>query len=112
MTIAIAQPRCFRSSSSSSRLGKPDRATVAYWGGKLVGELRRHPGTTHSKVLLCGSFVLEKRQDTWIVVQAHISQPIDDIDLAQIIYGTALISDKPLHIACDDGRRRVPVASP
>jgi hypothetical protein len=93
-------------------IGRPDKAVVAYWVGNLVADLRHHPGTAHSKVLMRGTFVLEKRQDKWIVVQGHISQPIDDIDLAQIIYGTALISDKPLRITCDDGRRSVPVASP
>jgi hypothetical protein len=45
-----------------------------------------------------------------VVVQGHLSQPIDDIDLAQLVYGTALISEKPLQITCDDGRRSAPPA--
>ena len=86
--------------------GRPDKATIAYWVGNLVADLRHHPGTPASKVLLRGTFIFEKRDDKWIVVQGHISQPIDDIDLAQYVYGTALISEKPLQITCDDGRRR------
>lgn len=93
-------------------IGRPDKATVAYWVGNMVADLRHHPGTTASKVLLRGTFVFEKRDDKWIVVQGHISQPIDDINLASIIYGTALISEKPLQITCDDGRRSAPVATP
>jgi hypothetical protein len=85
-------------------IGRPDRATIAYWVGNLVADLRHHPGTPASKVLLRGSFVFELRDDAWVLVQAHVSQPIDDIDLAQAIYGTALISDKPLQVTCDDGR--------
>ena len=56
--------------------------------------------------------MFEKRNDKWIVVQGHISQPIDDIDLAQIIYGTALIAEKPLQITCDDGSRSTASAKP
>ncbi len=85
--------------------GRFEKATIAYWVGNLVADLRHHPGTPASKVLLRGTFIFEKRDDKWIVVQGHISQPIDDIDLAQLVYGTALIRDKPLEITCDDGSR-------
>jgi hypothetical protein len=85
--------------------GRPDKATIAYWVGNLVADLRHHPGTPASKVLMRGTFVFEKRDDKWIIVQGHISQPIDDIDLASVVYGTALIRDKPLQITCDDGSR-------
>jgi len=85
-------------------IGRPNRATVAYWVGNLVADLAHHPGSPASKVLLRGTFVFEKRGDQWLVVQGHLSQPIDDIDLAQLVYGTALISDKPLQVTCDDGR--------
>lgn len=84
-------------------IGRPDRATIAYWTGNLVADLQHHPGAPASKVLLRGSFIFEKRDGAWIVVQGHLSQPVDDIDLAQLVYGTALISDKPLQITCDDG---------
>jgi hypothetical protein len=87
-------------------IGRHDKATIAYWVGSLTADLRHHPGTSASKVRLRGTFVFEKRDDSWIIAQGHISQPIDDIDLAQLVYGTALISEKPLEITCDDGSRR------
>lgn len=86
-------------------MGRSDKATIAYWVGNITADLNHHPGSPSSKVRLRATFVFEKRNDKWIVVQGHISQPIDDIDLAQIIYGTALISEKPLQITCDDGSR-------
>jgi len=64
------------------------------------------------KVRLRGTFVFEKRAGKWLVVQAHVSKPIDDIDLAQRVFGTALVSEKPLQITCDDGSRSAPVAAP
>jgi hypothetical protein len=88
--------------------GRPDKATIAYWVGNLVAELNYHPGTTASKVLLRGTFIFEKRDGIWIIVQGHISQPVDDIDLATYVYGTALIWEKPLQITCDDGSRSTP----
>jgi hypothetical protein len=94
-------------------IGRADRSTVAYWVGNLVADLRHHPGTPASKVLLRGSFVFEKRDDKWMIVQGHISQPIDDLDLAQVVYGTALLNDKPLEVTCDEGRTQAtPVATP
>jgi hypothetical protein len=89
-----------------------DKATIAYWVGNLVADLRHHPGTPASKVLLRGTFIFEKREDKWVVAQGHISQPIDDIDLAQYVYGTALISEKRLEITCDDGRARGGTSAP
>ncbi len=62
--------------------GRSDKATIAYWVGNLVADLRHHPGTSASKVLLRGTFIFERRDDKWIIVQGHISQSIDDIDLA------------------------------
>jgi hypothetical protein len=85
--------------------GRADKASIAYWVGNLVADLRYHPGTPASKVLLRGSFIFEKRDDKWVIVQGHISQPIDDIDLAQYVYGTALIWEKPLQVTCEDGTR-------
>ncbi|HEU4613395.1 MAG TPA: nuclear transport factor 2 family protein, partial [Kofleriaceae bacterium] len=84
--------------------GRPDKASIAYWVGNLVADLAHHPGTAASRVLLRGTFVFEKRDDKWVIVQGHISQPIDDIDLAQFVYGTALIREKPLEITCESGR--------
>jgi hypothetical protein len=86
-------------------LGRPEKATIAYWVGNLVADLRHHPGTPASKVLLRGTFIFEKRADKWVIAQGHISQPIDDIDLASVVYGTALIREKPLQVTCEDGSR-------
>jgi hypothetical protein len=88
--------------------GRADKAPIAYWVGNLVADLERHPGTPASKVLLRGTFIFERRDDKWVIVQGHISQPTDDIDLASYVYGTALISEKPLEVTCDDGRRSAP----
>lgn len=93
-------------------IGRPERATIAYWVGNLVADLRHHPGTPASKVLLRGTFVFELRDANWVIVQGHISQPIDDIDLAQQIYGTALLSDKPLQVTCDEAPVPTAVATP
>lgn len=48
----------------------------------------------------------------WVLVQGHVSQPIDDgpdpdpmkrdyTDLASVVFGTSLISPKPLELSCD-----------
>ena len=87
----------------TSRDGSVKNATVAYWVGNLTADLRDPPG----RVRLRGTFVFEKRKDKWVVVQGHISEPIDDYDLALRIWGTALIAEKPLQITCDDGRRSI-----
>jgi len=97
-----------------------DRSTVAYWVGNFVADLADRPGLKGGKVRLRGTFVFEKRADKqstsvdctnpknnckWYVVQGHVSKPMDDINLASIVFGTALLSEKPLQITCDDGRR-------
>ena len=69
-------------------------ATVAYWVGTLIGQ------TPTGKVRLRGTFVLERRSDDWVVVQSHISSPVDDEELAQRIFGTALEGLNPLRVAC------------
>ncbi len=69
-------------------------ATVAYWVGTLIGQ------TPTGKVRLRGTFVLERRDDVWMVVQSHISAPVDDEELAQRIFGTALEGLNPLRVAC------------
>jgi hypothetical protein len=57
----------------------------------------------------------------WVLVQGHVSQPIDDgpdpsgvrhdiVDLATLVYGTSLVSPKPLEVTCDDGSPPPPPA--
>jgi hypothetical protein len=69
-------------------------ATVAYWVGTLIGQ------TPTGKVRLRGTFVLERRGDDWVIVQSHISSPVDDEELAQRIFGTALEGLNPLRVVC------------
>jgi hypothetical protein len=77
------------------------KATVAYWVGNFVADLAARPGIPAGKVRLRGTFIFEKRGDKWFVVQGHLSEPIDDIDLAQIVFGTSLLSEKPLQLSCE-----------
>ncbi|HWU89055.1 MAG TPA: hypothetical protein VN253_17440, partial [Kofleriaceae bacterium] len=128
-------------------------ATVAYWVGNFVATLPARPGIPAGKARMRGTFVFERRrlvkveieprrrprslagaegrscgeQATdchWVLVQGHVSQPIDDgpdpsgvrhdiVDLATLVYGTALVSPKPLEVTCDDGSPvRAPAAAP
>ena len=111
-------------------IGQPaESATVAYWIGNFVGTLADRPGVPGGKVRLRGTFVFEKRPAckagvcarvgtvdctdskqhcAWIVVAGHMSKPIDDHELAQRVFGTALLSESPLSITCDDGTRSAP----
>jgi SnoaL-like protein len=86
------------------------KATVAYMTANLVVDLRVHPGTPASQVLLRGTFVFEKRNDHWLIVQGHVSEPITDYALASRVFGTALESvnlesGEALRLTCDDGSR-------
>jgi hypothetical protein len=88
------------------------KATVAYMVANLVVDLRVHPGSPASQVLLRGTFVFEKRpgNDAWVIVQAHVSEPISDYALANRVFGTALESvnlesGEALRVTCDDGAR-------
>lgn len=104
----------------------PGRATIAYWIGNLVTDLPAQPGIAGGKVRLRGTFVFEQRKIDegasgprcgsdaarcrWVLVQAHVSQPIDDDEIALSVFGTALISAKPFAVTCDDGTRARPSA--
>jgi hypothetical protein len=93
------------------------KATVAYMVANLVVDLRIHPGSPSSQVLLRGTFVFEKRGDNWVVVQGHVSEPISDYALANRVFGTALESvnlerGEALRVTCDDGSRSTARAAP
>jgi hypothetical protein len=60
-------------------------------------------------VRLRGTFIFEMRcrtpqpncqPDKWFVVQAHISESIEDADLAQRVFGSIVTSVSPLRFAC------------
>ncbi len=121
------------------------KATIAYWIGNLVADLPARPGVPAGKVRLRGSFIFERRKPgdsaaplkpgtnpcateqqagdkkpkgdecRWVLVQGHISEPIDDLELAQTVFGTSLESLNPLKLTCADGRRpatALPAGSP
>ncbi|HET9624653.1 MAG TPA: hypothetical protein VFP84_24970 [Kofleriaceae bacterium] len=95
----------------------PAAASVAYW----IGTYLTDPGKLRLRV----SYVFEKRcapaakadkprsrECSWQVVQAHMSQPITDEELAHQVFGTALSSVKPLALDCADGGRAASRATP
>lgn len=130
----------------------PGTATVAYWIGNFMARLPARPGIAAGTARLRGTFVFERRRLVkieidknreqpagqgedrscaeepagcrWVLVQGHVSQPIDDgpdssgerhdiVDLTTLVFGTALVSPKPLEVTCDDGSRvRAPAAAP
>jgi hypothetical protein len=75
--------------------------TIAYWVGNFIADLPARQNSPAGRVRLRGSFVFEKRNGKWLVVQGHLSEPIDDLDLAQIVFGTSLLSEKPLQLTCN-----------
>ena len=79
-----------------------EKATVAYWIGDFTADLPQRPGIPAGRVLLRGTFVFEKRDGRWIVVVGHLHEPIDDDSLALRVFGTALITAKPLEIDCGE----------
>jgi hypothetical protein len=104
-----------------------ERATVAYWIGNFTVDVTARPGIPAGRVLLRGTFVFEKRDTAsgakcgddaskcqWFVVLGHLHEPIDDDSLALRVFGTALLSAKPLEIDCGDlaGPTLAPAAAP
>ncbi|MBK7539071.1 MAG: nuclear transport factor 2 family protein [Myxococcales bacterium] len=77
-----------------------DKATVAYWVGNL-----RTTGSAPQRRLRA-SFVFERHLRQWVVVQGHVSAPIDDESLARLTVGSALAGLTPLTVQCqlDDPR--------
>lgn len=70
------------------------RATVAYWIGNFTAD------APLGKVRLRGTFVFEKRNGAWQLVQGHLSEGVDDDALATKVFGTALVSLTPLRVSC------------
>jgi hypothetical protein len=119
----------------------PAEATVAYWVGNYIADIPARPGMAAGKVRMRVTHVFEKRHALargpvvseadscapstdprtkdknadcrWVVVQSHMSQPITDDELTRLVFGTALISSKPLALDCSDGSRATaPEAAP
>ena len=104
----------------------PSEATVAYWIGNYIADIPARPGYGAGKVRMRVTHVFEKRRPgdgklractgddcRWMLVQTHMSQPISDDDLTQRIFGTALISPKPLQLDCSDSDSiKAPAAAP
>ncbi|MEO7092975.1 MAG: hypothetical protein ABI175_06980, partial [Polyangiales bacterium] len=94
----------------------PSTSTIAYWIGNVVADLPARPGVAAGKARLRATMVFEKRRFVtvepgkkmdpkdrpearscsvdpkncrWVLVQAHVSQPIGDQDLATRVFGTA-----------------------
>jgi hypothetical protein len=56
----------------------------------------------------CAEDPVTKKQPAdcrWLLVQSHMSQPITDDELTKQVFGTALISPKPLELDCSDRPR-------
>jgi len=109
----------------------PGKATVAYWVGNYIASVPARPGFPAGQVRMRVTHVFEKRRLVtrdapgrdarscaedpatrtqpadcrWMLVQSHMSQPITDDELTQRVFGTALISPKPLELDCSDGTR-------
>ncbi|HEX4449708.1 MAG TPA: hypothetical protein VH143_02505 [Kofleriaceae bacterium] len=112
--------------------GSLDTATIAYWVGNFIATLPDRPGIKGGRVRLRGTFVFEKRPACkngqcpragtvdcatdhschWVIAQGHVSQPIDDDELAQRVFGTALLSVSPLQLTCDEATPSIPAAEP
>ncbi|HET7501624.1 MAG TPA: hypothetical protein VFK02_11490 [Kofleriaceae bacterium] len=119
----------------------PGEATVAYWIGTYVADVPARPGVAAGKVRMRVSYVFEKRRRPadggaagpvggrrscavrggarppadcrWVLVQSHMSQPITEDELTRQVFGTALISMRPLSFDCSDrARSTVPGAAP
>ena len=83
------------------RIGAIGRAgaipSIAFWVGNLVAT-----SPTGARTRLRGSFVLERRAKQWVVVQGHVSLPVDDETFAQNVIGSALVSLNPMVATCSE----------
>jgi hypothetical protein len=120
--IARAQLRLRAEDRQIGTVGRTmDIASIAYWIGDFTVDLPARPGIPAGRVLLRGTFVFERREMDgskcnehdpdndkrkaarcrWEVVLGHLHEPIDDDSLATRIFGTALLSAKPLEVDCE-----------
>ncbi|MEZ4360527.1 MAG: nuclear transport factor 2 family protein [Kofleriaceae bacterium] len=109
--LAIAQTTDGGAPAPARRVGavgrSVDSATVAYWVGNLTATT-----ASQGRARLRASFVLERRNGVWVVVQGHVSAPVDDQTLARAAIGSALVSLEPLVTACDERAPSAGAAAP
>jgi hypothetical protein len=84
---------------------------IAYWIGNVTVDLPARPGIAAGLGHFRATFVFERRDNAWVIVQGHLSHAIEDAELASVVFGTALLSPKPLAVSCDEAPT-VPVAAP
>jgi hypothetical protein len=87
-------------------------ASIGWWAGTLRLTARRvDEGQAESivQVRLRATVIVERTDDLWRVVQAHVSAPISNADLASAVFGAARGADGVLRC---DGAPLVPPASP
>jgi ketosteroid isomerase-like protein len=75
-------------------------ATIAYWVGNLVAT-----AASGARTRLRASFVLERQDGRWVVMQGHVSLPVDDQTLARSAVGSAFDSLNPLVAKCGEQAR-------
>jgi len=116
----------------------PRDPLVAYWVGTYTADLPARGERAAGKVGMRVTLVFEKRpfaqgagkapdaqacakdarsrardvECRWILVQSHLSQPITDDELAQRVFGSALIAAAPLQLDCSDRVPRAPAVAP
>ena len=85
-------------------------ASVGWWSGTVMVNARKVDAREVegvAPVRLRATFVVERADDHWRVVQAHVSAPIRDQDLAAAVFGAARGDDGTLR--CDGP---MPIAAP
>jgi len=85
---------------------------VGWWAGTLRLKARKVDAAEEAsavEVRLRATFVLEQRAGRWSVIQAHVSAPISDAELAAVSVGSAVGADGT--IQCE-GAPAAPAPSP
>jgi len=109
----------------------PREPTVAYWVGNYSAELPARGAEAARVQRLRATFVFEKRpfaikpehqpdalacarggraardvECRWILVQTQLSRPISDDELTRQVFGTALLSARPVRLDCAESTAR------
>ena len=87
--------------------GGVGQGKLAWWAGTLEVTARQESGdgAVHEvPVRVRATFVLQYQTDRWMIVQSHVSAPIDDARLAREIAGDATMVGGHLVVPCDAAR--------